>query len=405
MMTSICSAYKIPLGIFYLKLERGMKINLTRKQWAVVLLLVIIVPIVYNKAAGAITGFIQKQAMKMPKEVVVDNPHIEKVNVSAEATGRVEAQYSIDVIARVSGFLLKKYFHEGDFVKQGQLLFQIDPKEYQLSVNNSRAAVNQYNALYTNAQQEWNRASALVKEDLISRSDVDSSLAARNQNRALLDSANQQLELAKVNLSYTSIRSPIDGRIGKVNITEGNYVSPTSGSLVNVSSVTPVYVTFSLKSDDFVKLLKASDRFKDVQVKVQFGDGTWYNKVGTINFVDNKIDKDSGSVQMRATFDNTKMWLVPGDYMKVKLVAPKKVEYLTVPQSCTKGDSMSGYYVWAVKDDKAVKKDIKVSDDIDNNWIVENGLNSGDTIVVSGIQNVSAEGQKLKITKIQSEEK
>ena len=382
-----------------------MKINLTRKQWAAVLLLVIIVPIVYNKAAGAITGFIQKQAMKMPKEVVVDNPHIEKVNVSAEATGRVEAQYSIDVIARVSGFLLKKYFHEGDFVKQGQLLFQIDPKEYQLSVNNSRAAVNQYNALYTNAQQEWNRASALVKEDLISRSDVDSSLAARNQNRALLDSANQQLELAKVNLSYTSIRSPIDGRIGKVNITEGNYVSPTSGSLVNVSSVTPVYVTFSLKSDDFVKLLKASDRFKDVQVKVQFGDGTWYNKVGKINFVDNKIDKDSGSVQMRATFDNTKMWLVPGDYMKVKLVAPKKVEYLTVPQSCTKGDAMSGYYVWAVKDDKAVKKDIKVSDDIDNNWIVENGLNATDTIVVSGIQNVSAEGQKLKTTKIQSEEK
>ena len=382
-----------------------MKINLTRKQWAVVLLLVIIVPIVYNKAAGAITGFIQKQAMKMPKEVVVDNPHIEKVNVSAEATGRVEAQYSIDVIARVSGFLLKKYFHEGDFVKQGQLLFQIDPKEYQLSVNNSRAAVNQYNALYTNAQQEWNRASALVKEDLISRSDVDSSLAARNQNRALLDSANQQLELAKVNLSYTSIRSPIDGRIGKVNITEGNYVSPTSGSLVNVSSVTPVYVTFSLKSDDFVKLLKASDRFKDVQVKVQFGDGTWYNKVGKINFVDNKIDKDSGSVQMRATFDNTKMWLVPGDYMKVKLVAPKKVEYLTVPQSCTKGDAMSGYYVWSVKDDKAVKKDIKISDDIDNNWIVENGLNTTDTIVVSGIQNVSAEGQKLKTTKIQSEEK
>ena len=382
-----------------------MKINLNRKQWAVILLLVIIVPIVYNKAAGAITGFIQKQAMKMPKEVVVDNPHIEKVNVSAEATGRVEAQYSIDVIARVSGFLLKKYFHEGDFVKQGQLLFQIDPKEYQLSVNNSRAAVNQYNALYTNAQQEWNRASALVKEDLISRSDVDSSLAARNQNRALLDSANKQLELAKVNLSYTSIRSPIDGRIGKVNITEGNYVSPTSGSLVNVSSVTPVYVTFSLKSDDFVKLLKASDRFKDVQVKVQFGDGTWYNKVGTINFVDNKIDKDSGSVQMRATFDNTKMWLVPGDYMKVKLVAPKKVEYLTVPQSCTKGDAMSGYYVWAVKDDKAVKKDIKVSDDIDNNWVVEDGLSSGDTIVVSGIQNVSAEGQKLKITKIQSEEK
>lgn len=380
-----------------------MNIKLTRKQLAVIILLIIIVPIIYNKTSGLIIGMLQKQAMRMPKEVVVDNPHMEQVNVSAESTGRVEAQYSIDVIARVSGFLLKKYFKEGDFVKKGQLLFQIDPREYQLSVNNSRAAVNQYSALYTNAQQEWNRANALVKEDLISRSDVDSSLAARNQNKALLDSANQQLELAKVNLSYTSIRSPIDGRIGKVNITEGNYVTATSGSLVNVASVSPVYVTFSLKGDDFVKLLRASDQFKDVEVKVQFGDGSWYDKAGTVNFVDNKIDKDSGSVQMRATFDNDKGWLVPGAYMKVKLTAPKTVEYMTVPQACAKGDAMSGYYVWAVQDNKSVRKDIKVSDDINNNWIVEDGLNKSDVIVVSGIQNVAAEGQKLKITKNQSE--
>lgn len=380
-----------------------MNFKLTRKQLAVIILLIIIVPIIYNKTSGFIIGVLQKQAMRMPKEVVVDNPHMEQVNVSAESTGRVEAQYSIDVIARVSGFLLKKYFKEGDFVKKGQLLFQIDPREYQLSVNNSRAAVNQYQALYTNAQQEWHRANALVKEDLISRSDVDSSLAARNQNRALLDSANQQLELAKVNLSYTSIRSPIDGRIGKVNITEGNYVTATSGSLVNVASVSPVYVSFSLKEDDFVKLLKASDKFKDVEVKVQFGDGSWYDKVGTVNFVDNKIDKDSGSVQMRATFDNEKGWLVPGAYMKVKLTAPKTVEFMTVPQACAKGDAMSGYYVWAVQDNKAVRKDIKVSDDINNNWIVEDGLNKSDVIVVSGIQNVAAEGQKLKIITNQSE--
>lgn len=380
-----------------------MNFKLTRKQLAVIILLIIIIPIIYNKTSGFIIGMLQKQAMRMPKEVVVDNPHMEQVNVSAESTGRVEAQYSIDVIARVSGFLLKKYFKEGDFVKKGQLLFQIDPREYQLSVNNSRAAVNQYQALYTNAQQEWHRANALVKEDLISRSDVDSSLAARNQNRALLDSANQQLELAKVNLSYTSIRSPIDGRIGKVNITEGNYVTATSGSLVNVASVSPVYVSFSLKGDDFVKLLKASDKFKDVEVKVQFGDGSWYDKVGTVNFVDNKIDKDSGSVQMRATFDNEKGWLVPGAYMKVKLTAPKTVEFMTVPQACAKGDAMSGYYVWAVQDNKAVRKDIKVSDDINNNWIVEDGLNKSDVIVVSGIQNVAAEGQKLKIITNQSE--
>ena len=196
----------------------------------------------------------------------------------------------------------------------------------------------------------------------------------RNQNKALLDAAKQQLELAKVNLSYTSIKSPIDGRIGKVNITEGNYVTPTSGSLVNISSTDPVYVTFSLKDNDFVNLLRSSDRLKDVEVKVQFDDGDWYPYTGKINFVDNKVDKDSGTITSRATFENPKGWLVPGTYMKVKLTAPKVIQYMTVPQSCTKGDPMSGYYVWTVQDNKAVRKNIKVSDDINNNWVVDSGL-------------------------------
>ena len=374
-----------------------MRLNLTRKQWGIIVLLVIIVPIVYNKASGFVSGIIQKKMMSMPKEVEVDNPHIEMMNVSAESTGRVEAEYSVDLVARVPGFLIKKYFKEGDFVKKGQLLFQIDPREYQIEVNNSRANMNQYGALLKNSQQELNRANALIKEDLISRSDVDSSLAARNQNRAQYEAARQQLELARVNLSYTSIKSPIAGRIGKVNITEGNYVTPTSGSLVNVSSVNPVYVTFSLKSDDFVKLLKGSDRFKDAQVKVQFDNGTTYDKIGKINFVDNQIDKDSGSVKMRATFDNSKMWLVPGDYMKVTIVAPKQVKFMTIPQACTKGDAMSGYYVWVVEDNKAVRKDIEVSDTINNNWVVTKGLNLSDVVVTSGIQNINMKGQKLKV--------
>lgn len=374
-----------------------MKIKMTRKQMAILVLLIIIVPIVYNKISGAVLGFIQRQAMLMPKEVVVDYPHNEQVNISAEATGRVEAKYSVDVIARVSGFLLKKYFKEGDFVHSGQLLFQIDPREYQLEVNNSQADVNQYSALLKNAQQELNRANALVKEDLISRSEADQSLATRNQNSALLDAARQKLELAKVNLSYTSIKSPINGRIGKVNITEGNYVTASSGSLVNISSTDPVYVSFSLKTDDFVKLLRASDKFKDVEVRVQFNSGLWYDKIGKINFVDNKVDKDSGSVQMRATFDNSKGYLVPGDYMKVSLVAPKKVTYMTVPQACTKGDAMSGYYVWTVEGNKSVKKDIKVSENINNNWVVDSGLDSSDHVIVAGIQNVTTEGQKVKI--------
>ena len=374
-----------------------MHIKVTRKKVAIVILLVIIVPIIYNKISGKISAIIQSRLNAIPKEVVVDHPKTENTFITAEETGRVEAKYSVDVVARVPGFLIKKYFKEGDFVKKGQLIFKIDPREYQIEVNNSLANVNQYSALLKNAQQELNRANALIKEDLISRSDVDQSLATRNQNKALLDAARQQYELAKVNLSYTDIRSPIDGRIGKVNITEGNYVTATSGSLVNISSTNPVYVSFSLKGADYVNMLRASDKFKDVQVQVQFDGGQWYDKTGKIDFVDNKIDKNSGSISMRAVFDNSKGWLVPENYMKVKLIAPKMVQYMTIPQSCTKGDPMSGYYVWVVQDNKAVRKDIEVSDSINNNWIVESGLDYNDTVVVSGIQNIAAEGQKLKI--------
>lgn len=374
-----------------------MKIKMTRKQMAIAVLLIIIVPIVWNKISGAVDGYMMMQAMKTPKEVVVDKPHNEEAFIEAESTGRVEAKYSVDVIARVSGWLLKKYFNEGDFVHKGQLLFQIDPKEFQIEVNNSRAAVNQYSALLKNAQQELDRANALIKEDLISHSDVDSSLASRNSNRALLDAAKQKYQLALVNLGYTTIKSPIDGRIGKIKITEGNYVNATSGPLVNISSTDPVYVSFSLRSSDFVKLLKASDKFKGVDVKIQSSEGKVYPEVGIIDFVDNQIDQNSGSVPMRATFANPKGWLVPGDYMKVQLIAPQKVSFMTVPQACTKGDAMSGYYVWVVKDNKAVRRDIKVSDAIDTNWIVTEGLTFDDTVVVAGIQNIIQEGQALKI--------
>ncbi|MBP3820887.1 efflux RND transporter periplasmic adaptor subunit [bacterium] len=375
-----------------------MKFKLTRKRLAILVLLIIIVPIIYNKASGFVAGIIMQQMMRMPKEVVVDYPIKMDSFISAESTGRVEAKYSVDLMARVPGFLTKKYFNEGDFVKKGQLLLQIDPQEYQLEVRNSQANVNQYSALLLNSQRQLNRANALIEEDLVSHSYVDQSLASRNQNQALLDSAKQKLQLAKVNLSYTSIKSPIDGRIGKIKITEGNYVTLTSGPLVNVSSIDPVYVTFSLRASDFVKLLKVSDEFKGVKVKVQFEGGKWYEKDGIIDFVDNQIDKNSGSIPMRATFENPKGWLVPGDYMRVKLVSSQKVNYMAVPQACTKGDAMSGYYVWVVdKDNKVVRKDIKVSDEIDNNWIVESGLKYTDKVVVAGVQDINTERQSVKI--------
>ena len=131
-----------------------LNIKMTRKKLAILILIIIIVPIVYNKLSGLVTGLIMQHMMKMPKEVVVDYPVNTNSFVRAESTGRVEAKYSIDVMARVAGFLQKKYFKEGDFVKKDQVLFQIDPQEFQLEVRNSQANVNQYSALLLNSQKE-----------------------------------------------------------------------------------------------------------------------------------------------------------------------------------------------------------------------------------------------------------
>jgi len=326
-----------------------------------------------------------------------------------ETTGRIQAKHSVNIIARVNGWLQESHFKEGDTVKKGQKLFSIEPDEYIFAANNAQATVNENRAIFQNSEMELARAKQLLKEDFVSQEYYDNALTTRNKHRAALDGSIAQLNKAKLNLSYTNIIAPMDGRIGNILISKGNYVTASSGNLATIYTTDPMRVTFTLKSSDFVQFKKhiaEQDEKKAntelITVSLRLSDNSIYEKTGKIEYADNKIDETTGSITFRAIFDNPHEILIHGDYVGVILKVNKEKKVMLIPQSATKTDVGTGYYVWVVQDGKAVKRNIVVNKNIDNNWVVEDGLNIDDVIITKGIQNVYKTGQAVNI--VNSEE-
>ena len=388
-----------------------MKIDWKSKQTKVVagILAVILVPIIWHQAMSLITGLISMYMMSQPKTVEVANPTEKDINPTFSTTGRIEAKKSVDIIARVNGWLQEKYFQEGDKVKKGQKLFLIEPDEYILAAKSARASVNENTAVYKNSEIDLRRAEELLKEDLVSREYYDNALTDRNKYRAALDGSVAELKKANLNLSYTNITSPMDGRIGKAIVSVGNYVTPSTGVIAQIYTTNPMKVIFSVRSGDYVELKKYFKENKDknpsldesVSIILGLSDGTTYEKEGTIEFVDNKVDEATGTVTLRAVFENPDELLVPGDYVNVTIRVNHPQKVMLIPQSATKTDVGTGYYVWTVKDGKTVKKDIVVNENYDNNWIVEKGLSYDDVVVVKGIQNIYKSGERVKTKQYQ----
>ena len=380
-----------------------MKIDWKSKQTKVTagILAIIIIPIIWNQGKALITGAITSYMMSQPKTVEVAHPISQEIYPTYSTTGRIEAQKAVDIIARASGWLQERYFQEGDMVKKGQKLFLIEPDEYALAAKSARARVSENSAVYNNSEIDLRRAEQLIKEDLVSREYYDNALTQRNKNRAALDGAVSDMHKANLNLSYTNITSPMDGRIGKANVSVGNYVTPSSGVIAQIYTTNPMRVLFTVKSGEFIELKRYYKENPDdrstVSVILGLADGSTYEKEGSVEFVDNKVDENTGTVTLRALFENPDELLVPGDYVNVTLRVNYPEKVMLIPQSATKTDVGTGYYVWTVKDGKAVKKNIVVNNNYKNNWIVESGLNYDDVVVMKGIQDIYKTGQPVKI--------
>ena len=376
-----------------------------KHRWILFLLVFILGAIGFRQATAYYAGMKQAEAAKMPKAVQTMNPLTMEVYSETDSAGRVEARYAVDVVARINGWLQKSYFNEGDNVKKGQLLFLIEPDQYQNLVNTASANVRQAQAAYTNAEKELERAQELVKSDYVSKSYYDQALANRDTSKAALDAAKAQLADAKLNLSYTKIISPVDGKIGKIMITEGNLVNATSGPITRVVSINPTSVIFNLKSSEFLKLKKndTSDDFENMEVKLQLADGTIYDEKGKISYVGNEVNPTTGTIELRAIFDNSKELLVPGDFVSVMVKSTIPRETLAIPQSAALNDAQ-GYYVWTVvEDNKVARKNIKVSQEINKNWVVEEGLEATDNVVAKGLQSIRMPGQIVNPSPLETE--
>lgn len=360
-----------------------------KKLWIGIILAVMIVPIVFNKIMTVIGAKMAAEAAKRPQIVQVAEVKGEDIYQKTESVGRIEAKYSVDVVARINGWLQKRYFKEGDYVKKGQTLFLIQPNEYAIAVQQAQATVNQNQAALVNSEKELKRAQELVKNDFVSKSYYDQALATRDQNKAALEAARANLANAKLNLSYTRIASPVDGKIGKILITEGNLVNAQSGTLAKIVSTSPIYGIFTLKSEDYLKFKKGDNSDKDfsnMDVKIKLSDGSEYKETGKLEFVNNEVDPTAGTITLRATFQNKDHLLVPGDFINVTATSKAPRHVLLVPQVAV-SDSTAGYYVWVIdKDGLAQQKSIKIGNAINTDWEVLDGLQEGEKVISTGVQ-------------------
>ena len=340
-----------------------------------------------------------KKQNSMP-QAIVDTKEIktEKIIEEIESTGRINAEFDVNVVARIDGYLEKKFFEEGSFVKKGDLLFQIEPYTYAARVNEASANLRNAQAALTDSSKNLTRAQQLVKDDYISKADYDSTLAQRDRNRASVDSARAALTQAQINYGYTKIHSPITGKIGRIFITEGNYVSPQSGALATIVSLEPIMVDFSLKSKQYLALKKSSkvDDLSDISIEIKLSDDSIYPQKGKIKFIDNTINETSGTVEVRSEFKNDKNLLVPGDFVAVKVYLDTPKNVMLVPQEAVI-QTESGKYLFVIDENKvAHKKDITAEEEYKGNWIVTDGIEEGDKIALTGLQYI-IDGAKVTL--------
>lgn len=369
------------------------------KKNIIILVLIVVAALLFRYGFSVYDRVMQTKAMrnkKAPEVTVADIQEAEIIR-SFEAPGRVVSKYQVNVMARIAGYLQKSYFKEGDFVKAGQTLFQIEPQEFSNASNVAKADVENTRAQLVYAEKQLARAKELVAKDYIAKSQYDNLLAQRDALRAQLASAQARYNDSNRNLSYTHVKAPVDGRIGIITVTLGNYVSPSSGALTTINSTNPIYVTFPLDSADF-DALSMADGSNNINRKTEiyFSNGQKYPLNGVQDFHDNKIDQATGTVTMRATFQNPNNQLLHGEFVTVKLYSNNPVKTPVVPQTAVQ-ENQAGKYVYKI-DDKGLPQltYIKIGAQNGTSWIVNEGLKAGDRVVIDGIQKV-VPGQPVTI--------
>ena len=331
---------------------------------------------------------INMQKVAMP-EIMVETVKSQDIIKSFEAPARVVAKYQVNVEARIDGYLLQSYFKEGDFVKAGQILFEIEPQGYQSALQQAQANMKSARAKQIYYDKQSARAKQLVEHDYIAKADYDNAVAQRDSFRADYQRSLSAYNDARRNLSYTKVKAPVSGRVGMITVTVGNYVRMNAGSLTTIYSVNPIYVTFPLEANDFNELIRI-DGSARVNRKVEFifSNGKKYELTGIQNFFDNKVDEASGTVTLRATFNNENNRLMAGDYGRAIIYSTKTDPTPVIPTKAIQ-ENQEGKYIYKV-DEKGIPTlvYIKVLEHKGDITLIKAGIKIGDRIAVGGLQQI-----------------
>ena len=339
-----------------------------------------------------------------PQEIQVVNVIQKDVPLRKDFVGQIYGFEDIPIRARVEGFLEKVHFDEGYQVKKGQLLYTIDSQPFAAEVASMQSKVSEAQTYLVNAENELARYKPLAEINAVSKSDLDAAQASRDAAEASLEAAKANLRMSEINMSYTRIKSPINGLIGKTEARAGEFVGrePNPVILNVVSNVEKARVQFFLTEAEYLWLareladrtqedgtIKKEDPQNEDNLELILADGTLYDEKGNIEFIGRDIDISTGTILVQAVFENPKGLLRPGMYGKVRLEIETREGALLVPQRCVT-ELQGQYSVYVIEEGNIVKsRHVNVAAKIGDLWLITEGLNADDQVVIDGLQKVA----------------
>lgn len=344
-------------------------------------------------------------ATDMTTEVGVKTLQTQSVTLDSQLTGRVVGSMVSEVRPQVDGIIQKRLFTEGDEVKAGQVLYQIDPASYQASYDQAVAQLKNAQALVKSSQLKSQRYTALVKENGVSRQDADDALATYQQNVASVDQYRAAVESARINLNYTKIKAPISGRIGISSVTPGALVtSAQTTALATIRALDPIYVDLTQSSVQLLKLKRQQASLQQssdvVPVTVKLEDGSNYDHPGKLELTEVAVDEATGTVTLRAIFPNPQHELLPGMYVRASVTNGVKSDAILAPQQGITRDAKGNATALIVDKENKVENRTVVADRvIGSAWLITSGLTSGDKLIVEGTAKVQA-GMTVKAVEV-----
>jgi membrane fusion protein (multidrug efflux system) len=352
-----------------------------------------------------------KQAAPPPVTVIAVEP--QQVALTSSFTGRLSGYREANVLARVSGVLLKRLYKEGTQVKAEQPLFEIDPAPYQAALDAAVAALAQARASAVNAHTNAQRDRALIASHLVSEQQLDTDEATERSTAAAVKQADANVESARINLGYTNVTSPIAGVAGEQQVTEGALVGQgTPTLLTTVDQLDPIYVNFDEPATQIEQLTSEqqaghviSASGGDAKVQLTLPDGTPYGVPGTLDFHAVTVDPSTGTAAMRGILPNPDHALLPGMYVNLLVTVGFAQHAFLVPQAALQRDNQGAYVLTVGTDDTVVEKRVQTEGASGIDWIVSSGLVAGDRIIVAGIQSATPGAKVAAVEEHQADAK